>query len=206
MSNIKFDTIYASPLKRAFTTAEAIRDAQSEPKPPLIPSPLIREQHFGIAEGRPWLLNAKPELSLEEHIAQGIFPVLHHREEKFPEGESVNDLAQRADQAIRELVLPHVWSAAREGSKGVHIAVASHGLCISELIQALLRQDASGVLPEDKYRGLRNTAWTRLTVDIKVGAGFMIPKIIQVDLSLYRAGPMIAHPWSFRTTTLPHLL
>lgn len=156
-------------MKRAFTTAEAILDAQPEPKPPLIPSLLVREQHFGIAEGSPWLMEPKPGLTLEQHYAEKVFPVLHHRDEKFPEGESLNDVASRCEQAIKDLVLPHVWSAVKEGSKGVHIAVVSHGLCISELVSALLRQDASGIPPENSYRGLWNTAWTRVAIDIKVG-------------------------------------
>ena len=73
-------------------------------------------------------MEPKPDLTIEEHYAQKIFPVLLHRDERFPEGESLNDVAERTTQAIRELVLPNVWKAAREGVKGLHIAIASHGL------------------------------------------------------------------------------
>ncbi|KAI9058308.1 phosphoglycerate mutase-like protein, partial [Trametes sanguinea] len=167
LSNIPFAAIYASPLKRALWTGQAVQEAQPDPKPPLTVSPLLREQHFGVAEGHPWQWNQDPNLTLEEHFAKDIWPVLHERHQKFPEGESLDDLFERAKKAIDELIMPHVWKAAREGKKGVHVAVASHGLCISELIPALLIKDESGVHPGDKYRGLQNTAWTRVTVDVK---------------------------------------
>lgn len=160
--------IYASPLKRAFSTAQAVWDAQSLPKPPLSPSPSLREQHWGAAEGHSWLSAQDPGLTLDEHFARGLYPILHERAQKFPGGESLDDLAQRAEQAVAELLMRHVWATAREGKHGVHVAVVSHGLCISELVRALVRLDASGADPGDRYKGLRNTAWTRIAVDVKV--------------------------------------
>ena len=136
-------------------------------------------------------MEPKPDLTIEEHYAQKIFPVLLHRDERFPEGESLNDVAKRTTQAIRELVLPHVWKAAREGVKGLHIAIASHGLCISELVTALLKQDSSGVEPENKYRGLWNTAWTRLAIDIKASSNDSIAEDTANSL-LHRIG-MVTH-------------
>ncbi len=121
-----------------------------------------------MAESHPWSWEQSPGLSLEEQFAKGIWPVLHERSQKFPEGESVDDLYARASKAIDDLVMPHIWRAAREGKKGIHIGLASHGLCISELIPALLLKDESGKHPGDKYRGLRNTAWTRVTVEVEV--------------------------------------
>lgn len=53
-ADTKFTAIHASTLKRAFSTAQALYDAQPEPKPTFTKSLLLREQHFGIAEGRPW--------------------------------------------------------------------------------------------------------------------------------------------------------
>jgi len=49
------------------------------------------------------------------------------------------------------------------------VALVSHGLCISEMVPALLRRDHSGAAVPDHYRGLRNTGWTRVTVDMKDG-------------------------------------
>ena len=57
------DVVYCSDLKRAHSTAQALvagqetsgqsgneNDKNLEP----IPTPLLREQNFGIAEGKPW--------------------------------------------------------------------------------------------------------------------------------------------------------
>lgn len=111
-------------------------------------------------------MDLEPGLSLEEHFARGLYPVLHHRSQKFPEGESLEDLAARAKQAVDQLMLLYVWQAARAGEKGLHVAIVSHGLCISELIPALLVRDTSGFHPGHRYKGLLNTAWTRVTVDV----------------------------------------
>ncbi|KAH9850118.1 phosphoglycerate mutase-like protein [Lenzites betulinus] len=167
LSGTRFTAIYASPLKRALWTGQAVQEAQPEPKPPLETSLLLRERYWGVAEGNPWQWGQTAGLTLEEHFARGLYPVLHERGQRFPEGESMDDLFERAKKAIDELVMPQVWRAAREGKTGVHIAVASHGLCISELVPALVFKDASGVHPGDNYRGLHNTAWTRVTIDVQ---------------------------------------
>ncbi|CCL99710.1 uncharacterized protein FIBRA_01732 [Fibroporia radiculosa] len=167
LSHIRFTAIHASPLKRALWTAQAVHDAQQEPQPPLTTSPLLREQHWGIAEGNPWIMQFKPGLTLEEHYARNLYPVLPDRSQKFPEGESLDDLAQRAKQAINDIVMPYVWQAVKTGEKGTHIALVSHGLCISELVPALLCKDVSGIHPGHKYRGLLNTAWARITINVK---------------------------------------
>jgi len=166
LSQTPFIAIHASDLKRAYTTAQAIHDAQPTP-PPFDSSPLLREQHFGVAEGKPWSLHVEPGLSLEEHYAKGIYPVIFNRTDKFPEGESLDDLARRAEEAIEKFVMPHVWEAARRGKRGVHVAVVSHGLCISELIAALMRRNVTGGGSANKYKGLLNTAWTRVAIDVQ---------------------------------------
>jgi broad specificity phosphatase PhoE len=159
--------IYASDLKRATMTAQALQAGQAaEPKPPLTRTTLIREQHFGIAEGRPFSLKMIPGKSLEEHFAMDVFPVLPGPTARFPEGESAVDLGERAVIAINELVMPHVWKAAREGEREVHLAVVSHGLCISQLVPALLKYGSYSGLED--YSGLKNTAWTRVEVTLKV--------------------------------------
>jgi broad specificity phosphatase PhoE len=159
-SGVKIDHIYASPLLRAHDTGQAVRNAQPSPQPPFTVNPNLREQHFGIAEGQPWVMAAADQTE-EELLAKNMFPVLLSPSAKFPEGESIDDLARRAEEGIKECVLPHVLE------DNVHIAIASHGLCISELIAALLRLD-----PDSRrnvsYRGLLNTAWTRATISVKV--------------------------------------
>ncbi|KAG1715734.1 hypothetical protein ID866_1450 [Astraeus odoratus] len=122
-ANTRLTEIYTSPLKRAFTTAKALCDAQPEPKPSFHVSPLLKEQNFGKAEGAAWTMRRDPDKTLEEHFANGQYPVLYDRDQKFPDGESLDELAMRADRAINELVLPHIWQAARVGSQDIHIAL-----------------------------------------------------------------------------------
>lgn len=141
-------------------TGRAIHEAQPH-NPPFTLNPKLREQHWGVAEGHPWVLKAPEGKTLQELFAENIFPVLLSRKDKFPEGESLEDVAHRADEAIAECVLPHV----RED--GVHIAITSHGLCIGELIAALIRLDPEGHR-DRSYSGLLNTAWTRVTTSVQV--------------------------------------
>lgn len=91
------------------------------------------------------------------------------RHEKFPGGESRDDVARRCEEAIRETVLLHLPE--HGGEEGVfHVAVASHGVCIAELVEALKRLDSSQIEDQaaDSYAGLRNTAWTRVHITAKV--------------------------------------
>jgi len=160
-----FTAVHSSDLKRAFSTAQALYVGQKDPKPTFDSSELLREQNFGVAEGKPWTYRFSRDVNLEEEMANGVYPMLYGNDEKFPEGESINELAQRANGAITALVLPHVWQAAKEGKTGIHIAVVSHGLCISQMISELLKMSAKQ--DEGDYRGLLNTAWTRVVIDIE---------------------------------------
>ena len=159
--------IHASDLKRAFTTAQVLYDGQREPKPTFDSSQLLREQHFGVAEGKPWSYVTDRSFNLEEEMAKGVYPVPHGNDEKFTDGESINDLAQRAKEAITTIVLPHVWQAAKEGKADIHVAVVGHGLCISHMVSQLLKMGAKQDEELD-YRGLWNTAWTRVVVESEV--------------------------------------
>ncbi|KAK7034555.1 hypothetical protein VNI00_012402 [Paramarasmius palmivorus] len=162
-STTPFTAIYASPLLRAHATAVAVRDANtSTPNLPVNVNSKLREQHFGIAEGHKWALGLPSRYkSAEEAFKDGVYPVLYERHEKFPEGESLDDLAKRSEEAIAECVIPHI----RAGDEG-HIILASHGLAISEMVAALLRLDPDADRDVD-YRGLLNTAWTRAVVEAK---------------------------------------
>ncbi|KAJ8523187.1 hypothetical protein ONZ45_g321 [Pleurotus djamor] len=184
LSSTKFIAIHASDLKRAWMTAEAIQEKQADPKPPLIPSMLLREQNYGIASGNPFLREADriPGLSLEEHIARGLYPVIHSRTEKFPEGESWEDLAGRAKQVIEEILLPYVWHARSREEEEAHVAISSHGIFINEAVALLLRMDGSGRQhPAERYRGLLNTAWAQVVVKRLDGSSPENPRLdIQV--------------------------
>ncbi|KIY67402.1 phosphoglycerate mutase-like protein [Cylindrobasidium torrendii FP15055 ss-10] len=165
LSSTRFDYIYASTLSRAKHTGLAVHAKQAH-NPPFTENPNLREQHFGIAEGHKWVFDAPDELTnpdgsfdLEGCYARNIFPV---GIERFPGGESQADLSVRATQALRECVFPHLNEAK---TKDVHVGIASHGLCIGELVSALLSFD-----PQDKggveYTGLENTAWSRAQVEL----------------------------------------
>jgi len=93
--------------------------------------------------------------------------MLHGSDDKYPGGESMNELRQRAHRAITTIVLPHVWQAAKEGKTGVHVAVVGHGLCIAQMISELLKMSATQAIGIMNYHGLQNTAWTRLVIDIE---------------------------------------
>lgn len=129
-------------------------------------------------------------------MAKGIFPTLHGDDEKYPEGESINDLAQRAKRAITAFVLPHVWQAAKEGQTGIHVAVVSHGLCISQMISELLKMNAKQD-KEGNYRGLENTAWTRVVIHVEV---CMLGQMIVHQLTFRREDRRASQqPWTKST-------
>ncbi|KAF8962621.1 histidine phosphatase superfamily [Flammula alnicola] len=146
--------IYASPLLRAHTQRNSCTSIN------LTRSLLLRSTPICIPEDTP----------LEALFEKKIFPVLDGRDEKFPEAESLDDLAVRAEIAIRECVLPHLPHAPlpEDQHSGVHVALASHGLCIGELVAALLRLDPEASENQTHY-GLMNTAWTRLDVRVRDG-------------------------------------
>ncbi|KAK0470572.1 phosphoglycerate mutase [Armillaria novae-zelandiae] len=164
LSTTRIDLIYSSPLLRARQTGEAVQSGQSDP-PELITNPHLREQHWGIAEGHPACSHAPLNVTHEEAFKVGIFPrtALLDDDGKFPGGESRNDLKARADIAIKECVLPHLTED--DFRNGLHIALTSHGLCIGQLLAALLRHDVSADR-DVSYEGLRNTAWTRVEVSL----------------------------------------
>lgn len=168
-------------------TAQALLDAQPDPKSPLSTSSLLREQHYGLGEGKRYDVTRDPALSLTEHFARGEYPWLRSRTERFPEGESLEDVARRAEEAIEEIVLPYVWNAAEGETEGVHVAVVSHGTFIREAIAALLRKTGSAerANPQD-YRGLQNTGCTKVTININqkvIGCILWLAHVLTVCLS-----------------------
>ena len=142
--------------------------AQAEPRPPLQTSPLLRELTRGIAEGHPWLETPKPELSLEEHYAQGLFPIHHERWQKFPGGESLDDLQKRAKEAVNEIIMPYIKAMVEGCPRRVHLAVASHGLLIAEMIPILLELSTRPVGEGPAYRRMKNSGWARITIELDV--------------------------------------
>ena len=151
-------------MSRAATTAQAIYDQHPLPKPLLVKNPLIREQHFGDAEGHPYSVKNLTGLSTEECYAQNIFPHLRRRDASFPNGESREDLARRAERAVNDILLPYVPEATNED---IRIAIVSHGLFIREMVDAVMKLDETSSSVLQDYRGLRNTGWTRMTLTVR---------------------------------------
>lgn len=149
-------------------TAQALQNAQPDPKPPLRTSSLLQEQHYGMGEGKRYDVARDPTISLTQHFARGEFPWSRSRTDRFPEGESLEDVAKRAEEAVEEIILPYVRSAVEGKTEGVHVAVVSHGTFIREAIAALMRKTGAikDANPQD-YRGLRNTAYTNVIIDVE---------------------------------------
>ena len=110
-----------------------------------------------------------PGLTWEQHAARGIYLAKYSDDDRFPDGESIKDLAVRARSALEKFVLPYVWQAAKEGKTGIHVANVSHGLCISELVSGLLNWDGKkGRSTGSEYSDIPNAGWNRVVIDIDV--------------------------------------
>ncbi|KIL63233.1 hypothetical protein M378DRAFT_107446 [Amanita muscaria Koide BX008] len=185
-ANTPYTVVFSSPLMRALGTAEALQQAQNHRKPSVTTSLLLREQHFGVAEGQPYRTVREPGLTLDEHFAQGIFPAVQERHLKFPNGESRNDMAERANQAIDELLIPYIKDLKDRidmHEDEYHVAIVSHGLFIREITNALLRRDAknAGRGTSKGISHLRNTGWARLVAEITVWRRDMDLRVHIVD-------------------------
>jgi broad specificity phosphatase PhoE len=109
-------------------------------------------------------------------MRRDLYPSVETMDEKYPGGESLLDLLERSKKAITQLVLPHLWKAAKEGSTDTHVAVVGHGLCLQAIMYELLlmssNQDVPGNIKSyddlDICAPLYNAAWTRVVINIEV--------------------------------------
>ncbi|KZW01506.1 phosphoglycerate mutase-like protein [Exidia glandulosa HHB12029] len=154
--------IYASPLKRAHSTALGLHAAQPSPKPEIIITPDLREQGFGVAEGKTHVSHGAMDLK------QGIFPIIRGRTDKFPEGESRDDVRQRGARVLSEYLMPHILAARGHTPDTLphRVAVVSHGICIAELLGAILYRVPSSERREYWFGGVQNTGWHCLEVGL----------------------------------------
>ncbi|KAG8991366.1 hypothetical protein FRB93_002828 [Tulasnella sp. JGI-2019a] len=176
-STVPIHTIITSPLKRAFTTAQQILKNQPDAsKPPLISTPLIREQHFGEAEGHTWLAPVSSSSGgdsgrmgiIDPKTREKSYPVQYGRQAKFPAGECLEDVALRTGEAFDTLILPIVKKSEGKACGEVNVFFVSHGIAISETIGAIFARCIGGdKVDPDTWRGLKNTAWTRLVIGTK---------------------------------------
>ncbi|KAF8318987.1 phosphoglycerate mutase-like protein [Clavulina sp. PMI_390] len=168
-TGIRIHAMYASPLSRAFLTAQQIQSQQPlEHRPPLTPTDLLKEQFWGDAEGHPFTWGPPPSKD-DETDAAGKYAPLTSRTSSFPNGESSDDVARRVDLFISEFIIPHVLASQADEETTLNIFVVSHGIAIAELIGAFLRRDPSvAKQAPETWRGLMNTAWTRMEITTRI--------------------------------------
>lgn len=95
---MEFEALYASPLKRAYATARPLALAK---KMPLRVDERLAEIHHGAWEGSPAAVIR--EQYAEEYLAWRTEP---HRM-KMPDGESLDDVAQRVGTFLSDLYAEH---------------------------------------------------------------------------------------------------
>ncbi|KAG8900709.1 hypothetical protein FRB99_005802 [Tulasnella sp. 403] len=180
-ASLPITAIFASPLKRALVTAQKIQELQESPTPPLTITELIREQHFGVAEGHGWsgpiasssepddpTSNATGRFGvIDPQSGKKIYPVQLGRTARFEDGESLDEVAARTGEAFDKFVMPYVRESVGKKLGEVNIMFVSHGIAVSESIGAIFARAANGAGADaGTWRGLRNTAWTRLVISM----------------------------------------
>lgn len=120
-------------------------------------SPILREQHFGVAEQKPW-------------GDKGGWVRESGRSFKFPEGESLDDVRDRANQAsvcsrqqmagqsiedcrIAQFIEKHIKEAEGKPAKDTNVVVVAHGIFNSQFLGALLARRSSKARLDWNYRG-----------------------------------------------------
>lgn len=160
--------IYSSDLKRAAFTAVELKKQQQDPDLRHERHGLLREQDFGSGEGRPFS-KARKELTISQHHAKGLFPAIYTRHQKFPGGECLEEVEERAAKVFDEILMQHVLNEADDGKQRT-VAVVSHGIFIAELISVIKKRDRSFIGNPDikDLRGMKNTAWTKIQVQLTI--------------------------------------
>ncbi|KAK5112050.1 hypothetical protein LTR62_004584 [Meristemomyces frigidus] len=148
-TDVKLTHIYASPLQRAFKTAEAVRDTQvaivntqsngeeggsNAGKLDIIKVPHLIEQDFGFYEGRPFYTRSSdPRKSGRE---------AHHHKHKndpgFVDVETKESMYGRADNFLDQHLIPLALGQAAGTDKDLIVGVVSHGILLSNLWRRLL--------------------------------------------------------------------
>lgn len=133
----KLTHLFASPLQRAFKTADALRAAQATATG--INSGLavtevasLVEQDFGFYEGKPFYARARDSTKTgrEAHYEN------HKDRPGFVDVESKEALATRSDDFLEQHLLPLF----RQSHQELVVAVVSHGILLSHLWRRFLRR------------------------------------------------------------------
>lgn len=98
LMDTRIDMIYSSPLKRAYTTAELIRNGRDIP---LITDDRIRELNFGVSEGKKY-----QDLYEDENCFFKYFFTEPHLYRPSENGETLEHLVGRATDFMKTVIEP----------------------------------------------------------------------------------------------------
>lgn len=130
--------LFASPLQRAYKTADALRAAQAAGEGEhaalkIVSVPQLVEQDFGFYEGKPFYARSKDSGKTGRDA--------HHEDHKndpgFVDVESKESLATRCGIFLDQHLLPLLDEPGKEESV---VAIVSHGILLSHLWRGLLRR------------------------------------------------------------------
>ncbi|KAK4555481.1 hypothetical protein LTR86_007233 [Recurvomyces mirabilis] len=137
--------IFASPLQRAFKTAEAVRDAQGEldgdgdgdgdgmRRVEIVKVQDLIEQDFGFYEGKSFFARSEAKKSGRDgHYDK------HKHDPGFVDVESKESMCKRADAFLDLHLLPLILAQSRDAEAEMTVAIVSHGMLLANLWRRLL--------------------------------------------------------------------
>lgn len=98
LADISFAEIYASPLQRAYATAEPTARARQQT---ITPDARLAEIHHGAWEGQP--ASAIRELYARDYLMWQTQP----HQVQMPDGEALTDVARRAQLFLQDVLVKH---------------------------------------------------------------------------------------------------
>lgn len=144
-ADVRLDAIYASPLKRAYMTAEGVR---GERDMEILTDPDLMEMSFGAWDG----LTYKQAKARDPELIRAWKKDFGHF--CAPDGgETSKDVATRVFRAVLRIVRAH---------RGETVAIAAHGLALHLLLVKLLR---CPVAKYRRYQGFYNAAYGVLEIE-----------------------------------------
>ncbi|KAI9804675.1 MAG: hypothetical protein M1833_006750 [Piccolia ochrophora] len=165
---LRFTDIFASDLKRAFKTADAIRLAQPMNDQrglsytlQILSTPLLREQDFGALEGVSYVASRQVPADVKVDL------------------ETKDRMVVRAEQFLDDYLIPVL--AIEDVSQDPVVAVVSHGIFLNVLWRQLLRRFTPSsitappdILPADRRTSVEYLAWGN-TAFLELDLGRALP-------------------------------
>lgn len=202
-NGVKFTHIFASPLTRAFKTAQAVSRAQPRldgdtAAVEIVQAPNLIEQNFGYYEGKAFHARSDPKKTGREvHREQ------HKDEPGFVDVESKESMNKRADVFLDEHVMP-LFEKASACEKHV-VAIVSHGMLLSHLWRRILRRlppktvsinpevtSARGSIVLEHLGGWSNTGYLELSLSQEGAAVATVTESTETTLDSTSAASSVA--------------